>query len=315
MTSPEGLKRLRAFLKDAPNLTVVVATEADDESPEAIQRLVLHEKVASDFRKTAISCLPDENGGVVVRAYDPGYKPEPHELLMLPVESIPAAAEVLERLKNVGSTPMFEGEDHVVDGLQYYGIVAQSTDGKKSAVFFRHYSAKKELSRHAAYALMLRKGAYNYVTEKVFLFDDEVDCFSWDGVLYIRNVTQFQRLFQHFAELKAKAEATISAVVKSIPIANVDDFRKACLGNQNMLSKLAAISKKPYIGQIDMAAIKETIKEFTLDITVITAGNREQLVFDNSPAKRWLILRLLDDGYLGSKMTKQRYEVNSKIPV
>jgi hypothetical protein len=37
-----------------------------------------------------------------------------------------------------------------------------------------------------------------------------------------------------------------------------------------------------------------------------------KLLFEGSLARRWLILKLLDDDYLGSTMTHEKYEVNSK---
>ena len=37
--------------------------------------------------------------------------------------------------------------------------------------------------------------------------------------------------------------------------------------------------------------------------------------FNANPNDRWLILKLLDDDFLGSIMTNQKYEVNSKSPL
>ena len=51
------------------------------------------------------------------------------------------------------------------------------------------------------------------------------------------------------------------------------------------------------------------------EVSIKIVGRRngeEKLRFDNSRERRWLILKLLDDDYLGSVMTRQKYEVNSK---
>lgn len=45
---------------------------------------------------------------------------------------------------------------------------------------------------------------------------------------------------------------------------------------------------------------------------LVTDDGQEKLLFENDREKRWLILKLLDDDYLGSVMTRQKYEVNSK---
>ena len=44
----------------------------------------------------------------------------------------------------------------------------------------------------------------------------------------------------------------------------------------------------------------------------MTENGEERLLFEGNPDKRWLILKLLDDDFLGSIMTNQKYEVNSK---
>ena len=46
------------------------------------------------------------------------------------------------------------------------------------------------------------------------------------------------------------------------------------------------------------------------DLPIKTVGDDEKLQYDASD--KWAILRLLDDDYLESVMTKNRYEVNSK---
>jgi hypothetical protein len=61
-----------------------------------------------------------------------------------------------------------------------------------------------------------------------------------------------------------------------------------------------------------MADIKRTIAEFSLDVQIVRDGRKEELLFESDPKKRWLILKLLDDDYLGSIMTQEKYEVNSK---
>jgi hypothetical protein len=84
------------------------------------------------------------------------------------------------------------------------------------------------------------------------------------------------------------------------------------MNNPYMLSKLTEISKKPYIAKMTIDDIKLTIKEFGLDVPIKNVNGKEMLVWETSPKKRWLILRLLDDDYLGSTMTKLKYASTSK---
>ena len=48
------------------------------------------------------------------------------------------------------------------------------------------------------------------------------------------------------------------------------------------------------------------------DVRIVQQSGQDKLLFEQSPQKRWLILKLLDDDFLASVMTNQKYEVNSK---
>lgn len=304
------LASLTDFLRRARTANLLIASEINgpDRIP-AIQRLNLHEDVASDFLQTARAAVTPE---VALRCYEPAYKPEPGELLCIPLDESEAVASTVEAFRRIDQVQLFTEDNEFVRRLRFYAIVVGSHPGRQ-AIFFRHYSPKKELSRHTDFALMLWRGNYNHVRERIFLFDDAVDCFSWGGTLFIKNVTQFQRIFNYFDELRRKAHATIQAVHRRVPIHNLADFELACSGNSLMLTKLASISRKPYLSRVTFLDVERAIQEFSLDIDVVRDGHTHQLVFDPDRERRWLILKLLDDDYLGSVMTDEKYEVNSKV--
>jgi len=310
--SPEPLAALTKFLERAKHVTIVVAANRDDEEPLTIQRLNLHEDVANDFLKTAKEAVA-ESDDTSMKPYDPGYKPEPYELCTVSLGTESEVAKVIDDLSDVDSIELFEADDEVIDGLRFYAIVVSGSGNR--AVFLRSYSPTKELSRRGGFALMMRAGTYNHIRSKVFLFDELVDCFTWGGNIYIRNVVQFQRIFRYFAQLLARADATLQQVARRIPISNLDAFRDACKANTLMAAKLAAIARKPYLNRVRMDDIKRAIKEFNLQIPTKIENGQEKLVFETSIKERWLILKLLDDDYLGSVMTREKYEVNSKTRV
>jgi hypothetical protein len=68
-----------------------------------------------------------------------------------------------------------------------------------------------------------------------------------------------------------------------------------------MMSKLAQIARKPYLNRVTMQNIRRTIDEFGLDVQIVVEDGHEKLLFEANPNKRWLILKLLDDDFLGSR--------------
>jgi len=309
MPPDQALRTLAQALTANPAVNVVVAAEPEEDV--VIQRLNLRQDLAAEFLSAAQDSVSLPDGNVTLRAYDPGYKPEPHEISYIDLEQNEAIAEQIREFSQVQQAEFFREDDEIVDHLRFYAIVVSPT-ARRRAVFLRTYSPKKELTRRAGFAALFSHGHYDKVDTKIFLFDRQIDCFAWDGYLFIHNVSAFQRIFKYFEELRAKADETVTAILAQVPLSNADEFRAACTGQMQMMSKLAQIARKPYLGRVTMDDIRRTINEFGLDVQIVTEDGQERLLFEVTPAKRWLILKLLDDDFLGSIMTDEKYEVNSK---
>lgn len=308
----QSLQSLLPALTGNPTVTVLVAAEPEENI--VIQRLNLRQDLAAEFLSAAKDSVPPTNQEVRLRAYEAGYKPESDEVSYIELAQNSVIADLISQVSQVQQAELFHEDDEVIDSLRFYAIVV-SPSARRRAVFFRTYSPKKELTRRAGFAALLSRGSYDKVDSKIFLFDNDTDCFAWDGYLFIHNVGAFQRIFGYFEELRANANATIDAVLGQIPVSNAEAFRATCTGQLQMLSKLAQIARKPYLGRVTMQDMRRTIDEFHLDVQVVQENGQEKLLFEGTLAKRWLILKLLDDDYLGSTMTHEKYEVNSKSAV
>ena len=318
MTLMEDLSQLSRFVREAPSLTVLVGSELDQPNQETsdlvIQRLRTTRTVASEFRRIVIAGTPTTADEVVLEPYDAGYHPDPHELCQFPLAEVPEVEAIVRAVSDVDSAELFHERSTIIDGLRFYAVVLQSPK-TGPATFFRNFGPARELSRSAKFGIIFRNGFYDKLEQRVFLLDDNVDCFAWRGHMFIKSVSQFHRIFGYFESLVEKAEATFAAISPRIPISNFDEFREACLANILMLAKLSQIARKPYLNTVTMEDIKRTISEFDLEVPTKTIDGVEKLVFERSPQKRWTILKLLDDDYLGSVMTKLKYVANSKIAV
>jgi hypothetical protein len=309
MPALQSLQSLPQALAGNPAVTVLVAAEPEENI--VIQRLTLRQDLATEFLSAARDSVPPANQEVRLRAYEAGYKPDFDEITYIDLAQNAAIADLIQQVSQVQRAELFHEDDEVIDSLRFYAIVV-SPSARRRAVFFRTYSPKKELTRRAGFAALLSRGSYDKVESKIFLFDHDTDCFAWDGYLFIHNVGAFQRIFGYFEELRAMANATVDAVLAQVPVSNAEAFRTTCTGQLQMMSKLAQIARKPYLNRVTMADMRRTIQEFELDVQIVQENGEEKLVFEGSLEKRWLILKLLDDDYLGSIMTNEKYEVNSK---
>jgi Kiwa KwaB-like protein len=310
MASANPFSGLRAIVESAHHVNVMIAADAPGSVVPMVQRLNLHEDAAERFREAVGKALPEREDLELI-PYEPGYIPYAHELLYFDLEDEPDLAGIIAGVAKVAAAEEFSESEGVIKRLRFYATVL-SGGAQPSGIFFRNYSPKKELTRSTLFALVKRKGQYDTVEEKVFLFDDEVDCFAWEGRMYIRSVYQFQRIFRFFDRLRESVGEVIDSVTERVPIVNLEEFRQAVTGQVQMMAKLAAISRKGYLETLTMDAVRRTIDDVGLDVDLVEEDGVEKLVFDSSPKRRWLILKVLDDDYLRSIMTDAMYEANSK---
>jgi hypothetical protein len=200
---------------------------------------------------------------IVLRPYDPGYTPDWNELAYVDLQDNEEIAELIGQISQVQEAEMFREQDEIVDHLRFYAIVV-SPNAQRHAVFFRTYSPKKELTRRAGFATLLSRGRYDKVGTKIFLFDRQVDCFSWGGYLFIDNVSAFQRIFKYFEQLREKANETVTTILERIPISDADAFRAAGTGQMQMMSKLARCGCNCGCTLLNMANVSSIWKQFSV---------------------------------------------------
>ncbi len=318
MTAEEAFESFEAFCTLQTNAHVLLASEGEEEEL-IFQRLTLTDPVSKEFGDDATEAFAGGENLTLVK-YEAGYKPDDDQLCYLSLDESDDVKKVvdsiLESASNFNDVELFKENEQIIDNLRFYVVAVKgnSADGaSESALFMRTFTPKNELTRSGWKGIIQSGDFYNKVKEKIFMFDQESDCLAWHGYVFIKNVNQFQRIFQYFEALKTTADQTIASISPRLPISNFDEFKKTCLANPLMLSKIVQFSKKPYLATVTMDDIKQTIKDFGLSIETTTEGGQEKLVFDPSPSKRWLILKLLGDDYLGSTMTKLKYASNSKI--
>lgn len=286
--------------------------DPDDDGPR-FRRLNISQSVASGLRQLAQQAVQPianhhQRGNLVVPEFDHDYTPGPHE-----IEYIGTANDPIGDLVAVPSPAHIAliGDGDVqefVDGVRFNILVLSASPQR--VVLFRRYGPNKELSRSNKLTTLFMGERLESIEEPTFQFDPNFDLLLYRDHLYIRNRANFEYILRYYDQLQAAAQESLDAIAESVPIANFDEFSESCLGHLQKLKKLRNIVQKPYLADITVEDIRQTINHFELDVEI---NDDDELVFD--PANRWGILQLLDDAYLGSEMTGLLYETNSKKPI
>ncbi|MGC7873718.1 Kiwa anti-phage protein KwaB-like domain-containing protein [Desulfosporosinus sp. SYSU MS00001] len=245
-----------------------------------------------------------------LKEYNAGYKADAHEIEYLTVtEEINTSLN--DVIKSIPSDikPFDLDETKFLNKLSYYFVMLSNSIGDR-VILFRKYNSKKELTRSGLFAAILNNGIFDRLEYKTLLFDDKIDCFYFNGSIFVENTYYFQLIFDYYEGLKANAETILETIASKIPVSGWTEFHNHCIGNQNMLAKLNNVASKPYFRDLTMADLRRTIDHYGLDIQVIEEDGVEKLLYLDTD--RWGLLKLLDDDYLDSVMTNGRYLVNSK---
>jgi hypothetical protein len=314
MTAEESLQDLLQFMKTAKKASLLMGAESGDE-PDAeldVQRVQLKTTLASEFVEDARSLVDEMADDPVLLEYDPGYKPDAHELCYVKLDAMELVKSIIEDASMMEQVELFDEDEDFIGRLRFYAVVVEGKSD--SAIFFHSYSPKKELTQSHWMLLRSYDGIYDRVKRKIFALDEEgqVDCFTFGSYLFVRDVRQFERIFGYLEELTKKAQKTIASVTSHIPISNAEEFERVALADRRMRAKLAQIAGKDYVGSLTIDQLKAVNQKFNLGVRIVKKDGVEKLVFEGSREERWKILNLLDDAYLESPMTELKYEANSK---
>jgi hypothetical protein len=297
-------------------VSLILVADIQDNQLE-YRKVRLGQALGNEFKKNVrdyLSSLEKDisEGLKELRDYSPGYKADIHEVEFIDIQKTEhnSLKLIIDSMPEITNIRFFDkDETSFTNKLSYYIISLANTKGEEIKIY-RKYNSKKELTRSKQFAAYFKDGAYEKYEDKLFLFDEKVDCFLVDTGMFIENTYYFQLIFKYFEGLRNRAESILETIEDKIPIANIVEFKETCTGQLQMLAKLNNISSSSYFNTITLDSIKKTIEAYKLDVKIIEENGTEKLVYEKTD--RWALLRLLDDDYLGSIMTEKQYVVNSK---
>lgn len=317
MNARETLDELADFL-DENELgleAVTVSTAPTSGAPPEARVLSLSDDAAEYFGEVIDDAVRNRLRPLAfhLRRLDPVYKPDPDDLEWEPLAEIDTVQYAVSRLENLSPfAPFDESDERYKRRLSYWAVVLTADDDRK-AFFFRAFSASAELSRKRGAALVSRNGELHRVEDRIFLFDEAIDCFVFGEYIYVIRKRDYRRVFDQVRQLLRRARRAARDLNAKIPIVNFQEFEDACGSDSRLADKVLAVRTRDYFDDLSYEMVEPVIDEFALEIPTRTIDGAARFVFRTEPDQRFRILKLVDDDYLASSMTDHKYEVNSKI--
>ncbi|WP_168929819.1 Kiwa anti-phage protein KwaB-like domain-containing protein [Nocardioides sp. GY 10127] len=152
----------------------------------------------------------------------------------------------------------------------------------------------------------------------VLLLKPVFDVVVIGGFAFFTKKPTFERAFGFLAELEKQSLRTFEAVTDKLEIEGMEDLRNACTSQPQMMAKMASIKRSmdadpDYAKAMTMENLIGYIEKHPhVKIEISGKGKNRKLVFDPKPTHRFQIVKLLDDDFLRSALTKREYEAGSK---
>jgi hypothetical protein len=185
--------------------------------------------------------------------------------------------------------------------------------------FYRSLHPTSWLARSKKIAIFWQDGYFDKLeTENVLLFDGKFDVVVAAQIALFTSKYTFERIFDFETQMAKASKATFTAITVGLRIHGLQEMEDACTSNPGMMAKLASIQRNldtypQYAAAMKMEKLLPFISRHPeTGVETIGAGAGAELVFHNDPARRFKILRLLDDDFLQSELTSNTYEANSK---
>ena len=230
---------------------------------------------------------------------------------------VPALLAGLEDTLTQGDVEPYDPDAPAAEHLCLLASRVTTADGTR-LTFWRELrpSARLERSRFLA-ALWTGDRYVRLEHEHVLLLDDRTDAAVVHGVALFTAKGTFERLFDFVAELRRSAADTYAAVTRDLRIEGAAELAAACTSSPAMMAKLASVRRHldtdpGYRAALTMDKLVAFVRAHPeTEVEVVGTGSEARLVF-HPDRRRYKILKLLDDDYLSSVLTRRTYEANSK---
>lgn len=249
--------------------------------------------------------------------FEQGFQPLENQVTALSVTDVPVLSGTLSLLEPPDTALQFDINDPTVSRLRGFSYSLRLDEFGWIHFFRRLTRSNMELQpRRGLYAVLV-KNHYQLSPERGLRLDTNFDAVALGDDLLVRSHQRFERLFDFTQLTVPHAEATAKALVADLTIRGADEFIRVVSTDRRMHSKLQSASEKmscpDYRAKVTNATIAALVNtRGDIDLEIVKRGSSIEIVFDGSAQRRWTLLKILDDDYLISELTKSRYQAPSK---
>lgn len=220
---------------------------------------------------------------------------------------VPFAGHIVQPILVTDATPsLTDLSDEFLKKLWAYAVKIQY--GNKEIIFFRKYSRNKILKQNIFDAVVFKNGRFSAMEDDVFQIDSQIDCMLLNSELIIFQTNNFEKIFGFDDLYEVAANQAMEQIEQTFNFIDAEVLASFVSTDSNKQRKLASIMKSGSYANFGFAEVCATIQNYNLDIEVDMENQKVNLTKKNAVR----LLKIINEDYLQSEVTKNRFESSSK---
>jgi hypothetical protein len=272
-------------------------------------RVPLYTDLQEEFRSRAQTAAEALRDSRTPRAYDPQWDLKQDEYFVVS-NSPPVGGNFFGGLTGLATMPLFKERKRIRQPNTW--VVLAQLDDNTTAVLGGRLTAKSVLSSTSVVMrIIYRDDGFDSLDDTVISLGRDFDWLAWKDQIAVLNHNEFHAMFRDIPALIAQVDANISTITQQVGIDNLDAFRARIKSFPGMMVKLQAI-----VDRADMhTKPPDVLRKYGEEYSIHVEWNEDAMVFDDSMANQWNILRLLDEARTLGPVTGKKWDTSSKVEV
>lgn len=249
----------------------------------------------------------DVDGSKTLR-YDPQYRPDEGEIFAVDGFPLPPPLSDpgrIPQLPDLSDAQIEEGAVRALVGLR------QPQGRQKALLCFQAVDGRQMLKR-TRFSIVLSQDVFTRNDRSGLVVREALTAVFRDGVLYFQSESDVRRFVDLSPLFTEATDPQVEAFFRKPAFAVEDPAALVRLADRWTRRKISSIEARGILREVDPGRILAAARKYGVAVQVKKAGKRTQLVLP--PTKKELkdFLRLLDQDYLDSRLTPDRFQVSSK---
>ncbi|MBT3178385.1 MAG: DUF4868 domain-containing protein [Desulfobacula sp.] len=267
----------------------------------------MHEDLPKEFKK---AFYPNIKKNLVSKqydllVYDPSLTPDRSVVWQYESHNISFFNIVLGKLEN--DLPYYDSS--VLPYSDIWAVWIRIVLNENSLYLIKKITPSKVLTTDWKLALVFSHNTFKNLNDNVLTIDGAFDVLSIKGVLIFKNKNNFEKALLYEDVKQQVANETLEEINAIDIIENFEELRGMLSDDKHSINKLNKLKEKEYFKHKTFEDYKKIIMDYNVPVGIDEANKKFRI---EKKAQAKYLIKVLNDDYVKSELTGNKYAANSK---